>query len=252
MTIKYPKTIMGICSTASIFAQIGQRAQDTLVGAIIEDSKTHASSLSHLEGLYINGALSQRQRERYESRLEQLSIDEARVSQLDIRLSYHTIVNELKSGNFAAQNSSVDLVRSLGSTQAGLLGEQEQEILGRSILLAAEVNAWRAIAFLRELSADAGNWPIALIRGMLLESFADEEGFMHLYVRHLPLVASAIDQLPDATRNELINAVVGFIEANSDKLQTNTWQIPGVVKSLEVHAWSEPLIRLLSHQAVGD
>ena len=249
-TVDFPKTMMGVCSDATIFAQIGSRAQDTLVGAIIEDSKTYAKSLAYLEPLYNNSVLSQRQRERYETRMGDLSIDEARIAQLDIRLSFPTIVNELKSGDFQAQNSSVGLLRSLGPTQAALLDERQQETLGRSILLAAEMNAWSAIRFLRVLSTEARDWPIGVIRGTVLESFADEEGDKRLYVRFLHLVAAAIDQFDAGSRTELINAAMGNIEANRGGWQRTSGQPKEVIETLRMYPWAEPLMQMLPHQEV--
>ena len=42
---RFPKTLMRVCSTAGIFDGMGERAQNSLTGEILEESKTHASVL---------------------------------------------------------------------------------------------------------------------------------------------------------------------------------------------------------------
>ena len=62
---RFPKTLMRGCNTHEMFRGIGELAQDSLVGSVLEESETYASVLPYLEGLYDDGALSERQQERF-------------------------------------------------------------------------------------------------------------------------------------------------------------------------------------------
>ena len=243
--VKFPKTVMGICSTETVFSQIGTLAQDAVVGAVLEESTTRASALAYLEQLHENDILSLRQSQRFEDRLSNVSFDEVRVSQLGMKLSYPTVIRELSSGNYQAQNTAVNVVNSLGPTQAALLGEREQEILGRTILQAADLNAWSATRFLRDLKDQVGDWPLEMIRGIALESFIDQQGHVRLNITHLQVVASALDQLDSTSLGELVNGVLESIKASTVNFPTGQEQLDTAVQVLNRYPWSEKLVQLL-------
>ena len=243
--VKFRKTVIGICSTAPIFPEMGAFAQDALVGAVLEESTTRASALAYLEQLYEDGVLSPHQSERFQNRLTNLSIDEVSVSQLGLKLAYPTILKELGSGNYRVQNVAVDLMRSLGPTQVALLSEHQQETLGRTLLNAAELNAWHATRFLRELSPQVGNWPLAMIQGIALESFVDEQGLIRLNIIHLQLVASALDQLDGTSLDAMVNGILESIEASTGNLPTGQERLDDAVEVLNRYPWAEGLSQIL-------
>ena len=246
--VKFGKTVMGICSSNPIFPQIGTFAQDALIGAVLEESTTRASALAYLEQLYEDGILSPPQSERFENRVSNLSTDEVRVSQLGMKLVYPTVFKALSSGNYRAQNLAVDLIKSLGPTQIALLNEHEQETLGRSLLDAAELNAWHATTFLRELSPQVGDWPLAMVRGIALGSFTDEQSRIRLSITHLQVVASALDQLDGTSLDELVGGVLASIEANTGSFPTGQERLNNAVEVLNGYAWAEGLVQSLQDE----
>ena len=83
---KFPKTLMSVCCTPEIFEGIGDHAQDSLVGSIIDESRTRASVLANLEILEDEGALSERQHARFAECVAGLRINTVRASGLTTKL----------------------------------------------------------------------------------------------------------------------------------------------------------------------
>ena len=87
-SVRFPKTLMGVCSVADAFKGIGKPAQDALVGSILDESGTQASVLTHLERLNNEGALSERQQERFVEGVSGLDAGQIRTSGLTTKTCY--------------------------------------------------------------------------------------------------------------------------------------------------------------------
>ena len=204
---RFPKTLIRVCCTANLFRSIGDLAKDSLVGFVLDESKTRASTLRFLERLNDVGALSQRQRERFFERVSDLTTSEIRASRLSTKTCYTKLIESMEVQEWAIQNPAIGVVSSNGPQQAAQLTEEQQVTLGRNILQAAEGKARSAVGFLDRLN-DEPNWPINVIRGIALESFTNENNDIRPKDRHSGLVLSVLDQCEDTQRDELITEIV--------------------------------------------
>ena len=242
---RFPKTLMGICCTPDIFKEIGERAQDSLVGLIITESNTRARVLSYLEQLDNEGSLSERQRERFSKAIAELELKTVQASGLSTKATYAKLVNAMKSYNWYVQNPAIDMIVSNGPEQTAELTREQQVNLGRNILQAAEGTASSASEFLVKLSQDATKWPVDVIRGIALESFTNEENEIRFKGRYLNFVISALDRLDCIQRKELIADIASSVDVGMPRYGRLQDEFNEVVVSLNSYSWAAPLASAL-------
>ena len=240
---------MRVCSFAEIFEKIGGRAQDSLVGLIIAESATRASVLTHLERLSINGALTRRQQERFDERVSEMTSSAIRSAGLRTKTCYNKLIDSMKIRDWYVQNPAIDLIISNGPEQAAELEEDQQVILGRNLLQAGEGKARSAIAFLEELSQDGTSWPFHVVRGITMESFANEENEIRLKDRHLCRVLTAVDHLQHDLKDELIAEICGSVDAGAPKDWMERADFENAIDSLNAYPWAAPLVARLEAKA---
>ena len=243
--VRFPKTLMRVCSTAYIFKDIGELAQDSLVGNVLKESETRASVLSLLERLNDQGALSERQQERFTNHVSEMPMSTVTTSGLRTKTCYGKLLQVLKSGKFQSQNSAIRLVLSNGPEQAAELTEDQQVDLGRNVLDAGQGGAWSAAAFLKELSPDATIWPFGVIRGFALESFTNDDNDIRLKNRQLDLVLSVLVRLDSIQRDELIAEIVASVDAREPQGRASRDDFNQGIALLNAHTWAEPLVSIL-------
>ena len=241
---RFPKTLMRVCSTANLFRSIGDLAKDSLVGFVLDESKTRASTLRYLERLNDVGALSQRQQERFFERVSDMTTSEIRASGLSTKTCYTKLIASMKILEWNTQNPAISVVFSNGPQQASQLTEEQQVVLGRNILQAAEGRARSADGFLHRLH-DEPNWPINIIRGIASESFSNENNDIRPKDRHLGLVLSVLDHCEDSQRDQIIAEIVGSINAGTPREWLWRGDFDRMLETLKVYAWSEQLVRSL-------
>lgn len=242
---KVPKILMRICSSAEIFKTIGKRAQDTLVGSIISESSNRASVLVLLERLSINGALSQRQQERFSNQILSMSINSIHSSKLSTLTCYQNLINAMKSHTWPIQNSAIDIILSNGPEQAAMLSTEQKIILGRNILQCAEGTAKSAILFLEELNRSISDWPFDLVLGITLESFVNETNQIRFKDRHLSMLFSVIEKIIPRKRNRLIKKVTEAIEAGTPKVWVFKDDFEEIIETLDSYEWASIIITTL-------
>ena len=147
---RFPKTLMSVCGIADVFRDIGELAQNSLVGSVFDESETRASVLSHLEGLNNDGALSERQRERFIKKVSELRISTILTSGLSTKTCYGNLIEAMKCQDWHIQNPAIGFVLSNGPQQVAELSEDQQVELGRNILQAGKGGAWDATEFLEK------------------------------------------------------------------------------------------------------
>ena len=241
---RFPKTLMRVCSAPDVFTRIGELAQNSLVGSVLDESRTHASVLTCLERLYNAGELSQRQQERFIKHVSDMQISDVRASGLSTKTCYIKLVDAMRSYDWYIQNPAINLIVSNGPSQAAQLSEDEQVNLGRNILQSADGKAKSAVGFLHRLSGEP-NWPIDVVRGIVLESFTNENNEIRPKDRHLGLVLSILDQLDDEQRDDLVADIIASINAGT--LPNCVWRddYARVFEKLKGYPWSEPLVKSL-------
>lgn len=245
---RFPKILMRVCSIADIFKAIGERAQDSLVGLIIAESATHASVLTHLERLSINGALTTRQQERFVARVSEMQSSEITSAGLSTKTCYGKLIDALKSHNWYMQNPAVDLIVSNGPDQAAELDENQQVNLGRNLLQAGEGMARSANEFLEKLSKDGTSWPFHVVRGIAMESFTNEDKQIRFKGRHLGQVLSAIDHLQQELQDQLTAEISASVDAGTPKNWVNR-DFKKAVDYLKAYKWAAPLVASLKAKA---
>ncbi len=250
-TRKFPKVLMRVCGIAGVFKGIGKRAQDSLVGLTLAESGTRASVLTHLERLNNSGALTKRQQERFIAHVSKMEIGAIRSAGLSTLTCYGMLIDAMKSLNWYVQNPAIDLVLSNGPDQAAELNEGQQIILGRNILQCAEGSAKSACIFLEELSKDGTSWSFDVVRGIALESFANEDNLIRFKDRHLDRVLSALRHLKPKLRNQLIADIAASVDAGTPKRRMAQDDFENVIDILKGYTWATPLVKSLEAKAVS-
>lgn len=243
---RFPKTLVSVCGIPDVFRNIGELAQNSLVGSAFEESKTRASVLAILEGLYKDGALSDRQRDRFFEHVSDLNTSTMLASGLSTKTCYARLIEALRSYNWYIQNPAIDTVISNGSEQAAELTEEQQTTLGRNILQSGQGTAASAIEFLEKLSQGSTAWPIDVVRGIALESFTNESNEIRFKDRYLDLVLSALVQIDDVLRDEIITQIAESIAIGTPQSRVDRRKIDPVLASLGAYAWAEPLVEILN------
>ena len=117
--------------------------------------------------------------------------------------------------------------------------------LGRNVLQAGEGGARSARGFLESLAEDATSWPLGVVRGVALESFTNENNDIRPKDRRLGLVLSALSQLDDVQRDEIIAAASASVDAGTPREWVCREDFGSVFESLNSYTWAEPLVRSL-------
>lgn len=249
---QFPKTMIGMCSNADIFEKIGERAQDSLVGLILEESETRASVLLNLEKLNDEDALSCRQQERFIGAVSDFPTSTILASGLSTKTCYTRLIDALESHNWYTQNPAVDMIAMNGPDQAIKLTNEQQVNLGRNILQAAEGTAARAVEFLAKLASDTTQWPVGVVRGIALESFVNESDQVRIKARNLNYVLSMLAKLSSIQRDEIMGQIEASVNAGTVKYWSYTDEVGGVICSLHAHEWSVPLAKALEAKASAE
>lgn len=242
---RFPKTLISVCGIADIFGSIGELAQNSLVGSVFEESKTRASVLAHLEGLYKDGVLSERQSDRFFQHVSDLDTSTLLASGLSTKTCYAKLIEALMSYNWYIQNPAIDTVMSNGPGQAAELTEEQQTTLGRNILQAGQETAASAIEFLENLSRDATGWPFDVVRGIALESFTNESNEIRFKDRYLVLVLSALVHIDEVLRDEIIAQIARSIAVGTPQGWVDRRKMDPVIASLCTYTWAAPLVEIL-------
>jgi hypothetical protein len=134
----YPRTLARVLRRKSLFVSIGERAQDSLVGSILDVSEERSIVLHHLEELMNAGALSERQKSRLLVHIDEMPVPQIRSSKLSTKVCYKRLLAELKSHNWYKQQPAVDVVAGNGPEKLRKLSTADQVTLGRNILQVAD------------------------------------------------------------------------------------------------------------------
>ncbi|RMH17673.1 MAG: hypothetical protein D6698_08045 [Gammaproteobacteria bacterium] len=246
---RFPKTLMRVCGIADIFKEIGNRAQDALVGSILVESSTHASVLTYLERLNNDGALSVRQQERFTERISEMDSSELRSAALSTKTCYEKLIAAMKSYDWYVQNPAIELIVSNGPDQAAELTEQQQIELGRNILQSAEGASNMAARFLVRLSDEGSRWPLGIVRGIALETFTNEKQELRFKTKHLHRVLDALDRLPNTELEQVVAEVSESIVKSEPQFWVSREELGDVIDSLKPFSWASALISSLETKA---
>ena len=247
--LAYPRTTLHVCSVYAIFTGIGDLAQDSLVGSILSESKTTSRVLAYLEQLDNLGPLSDRHRERFVDRVSELSMREVAASGLHTKTCYDRLVKGMRSHNWYQQNPAINFVASNGPEQAAELAEDQLVNLGRNILQSAEGHSASAIEFLEDNLAGGKEWPLGIVRGVVLETFSNERNEVRLKVRCLDSVLRALNDCNCEQRNDVVGVVVKSIQRGVSTRTIRQEEFESTIERLSSYTWAEPLTEALRQKS---
>ena len=193
---------------SGLFKKIGQRAQDSIVAYLIDNSKIRPSGLSDLEYLYDDNALNDRQKDRFQEAIKKSGMETLIASGLKTSTCFDRIIKALKSLDWDIQNPAMELIMQNGEKNLGNLDADQAEILGRNILQTAEGSsdsryAFDAGDFLDQWIGEPNAWPDDMLRGALLECFLDDDYKFRLKIRRLNKIMCILSK--HKKKDELIN-----------------------------------------------
>jgi len=241
---KFPKTLMRVCSIVGIFKEIGTRAQDSLVGSIIDESETHAKMLAYLERINNEGSLSDRQQERFTDYISKLDIELISSSGLSTKICYENLIKSMGFHNWYTQNPAIDLIVSNGPEQVAELEDNKQVNLGRNLLQCADGQARSACRFLEKLSSDEGFWPFNFILGVTLELFINDNKKIRIKELHMNNIFSILNKRND--RDQIIEKIVAAVDEGAVKTWMEGNVFEKVIALLSPYTWAAPLVTSLN------
>ena len=243
---KFPKTLVRVLGRKQYFDGIGNGAQDTLVGTAFDQAKDRSSVLQYLDRLYQDGALSNRQQERFTEYLADVSPEKLAASGISLKTCFPRVITALKSYNWYTQKPVVDFVVARGASSVKDLENREQKELGRNILQVADGSEKSARKFLAMLTKDAQKWPIRFIWGIAIECFANEQQQIRLKDDQLAEVLKILDTHKPEVRSRILNAIVRAIQRGEPKgsyLRKNSFTT--AVEMIEGYDWGTDLAAAL-------
>lgn len=250
MLCKYPKTLMRICGNINIFGQIGELAQNSVVGYIIEESEKNPHILVFLDALKSEGLLTEQQLARFNGRIFDMKCEELIYARIRMSCLYENIIRDLKSYNFYIQNPAIQLIESSGAEQISLLSEEQQIVLGRNVLQSAEGDADLAIDFVKKIAMNdkVESWPFSFIRGIVMEAFVNEKHEIRFKTRHLKFILLITNKLEFSEQNIIINEITSLIKEGHPKANwTDKSDFEEIIKLLsnQKYSWISPLSEAL-------
>lgn len=247
--VRFPKTLMQVCSAPGLFQGIGYHAQNSLVGLILEEFKVHPTIIKCLEQLEADEALSQRHRERFLEAIAALNIAALRAAGLSTKRCYDRLVAAMTSRDWHVQNPAIAFLASNGPEQAKQLTAEQQENIGRNVLQSADGGAFEAADFLDMLSSAPEQWPFDIVRGVALEPFANEAHKIRIKDYQLHLVLSIIDRLDEAQRDTVIVEIVEVVRTGTLSDRVRASQVEAAVEKLHAYPWAQLIAETLIAKA---
>ena len=216
LVMQYPKTLcLILAKNSNLFKEIGQKAQDSIIGYLIDDSDTRPSGLGDLECLYEGKVLTNRQKAIFEKAIEKSKMETLKASGLKTSTCFDKIIEALESHNWYTQNTAMKLIIKNGVENFGTLNTNQAEILGRNILQVADGKERVAIQFLDGQIGEPNFWSNDILRGALLECFLDDDYKFRLKTKHLNKIMRILSNHDE--KDELINFLYTKVKDSDPK-----------------------------------
>ena len=143
------------------------------------------------------------------------------------------------------------MIFSNGPKQAAELDESRQVELGRNILQSAEGASRSAQVFLEKLLTEANSWHLNIIKGIVLETFINENLEIRFKERNLDKIFAILKGLSEIKRDRIIREIDELIEEGSAKKWVTQEDFQSIIEYLEGEGidWVTPLIQSLQTKA---
>jgi hypothetical protein len=171
-TSRYPYTAQAVLlANLDVYATIGVRARDYIISYMISESAQRPTLLKRLERLYEFHFMSDSQVRRFQS----INIATASAANLKVTSCFLVVIEALKSHDWYKQNPAAVLVKSSARSDIRALSQDDQVLLGRNILQAADGSSGESIGLIDSYVEDQSNLPEGLIKGIVFECFVNED-----------------------------------------------------------------------------
>jgi hypothetical protein len=232
---------------AEAFQMLGERAQDCMIGIILEKSVETPSLFQVLDYLNITQCLTSRQAERIKEHFDKCvkiagnripghSASWLRATGLRLPLCLPSIIELLKSHNYHTQNPAAELVAEKGADAVAELDKINQEVLGRNILQSADGGAYSSIELIEEAGRSA--WPSAFVKGLFFECFINETGQIRIKDSCLEKVLKALAMIAEEDRVAILADLAKQIRSGTIKSWVHDYEMEHVNTVLEQHSFA--------------
>ncbi len=245
---EYPKILIQLCQREVIFKNIGERAQDSLVGRILTEAESRPNHLKFLERLHRQEALSERHIDRFQTHVAQMSSADILSSGLSPVSCFDIIITELKSHDWYRQNPAVDIVKSRGPKKVSKLQTEQQIELGRNILQASDGGARYATNFLAALHSEGSQWPNDFLLGILLELFINENKTIRFKEERLEMVFNILDKLASKQRDNMLEQLKNEISLGKIHDWITRVELDDILTRLNRYPWTKTLVEEISNK----
>lgn len=211
----HPLAACLIAGDVRIFPRLGPRLGDMIFGWLAEPApagkvmQPSVVALTMVVSLDDAGLLDERQQQRLTNAIGNISYSILEQG-APFRIWARRVIDELGTHNWYVQNPAAAALNSVGPNAIGSCSASVLESLGRSLLSAADGTATEAQALIsRLLNRDGREWPIAFIKGLLLETVLREDGTFRVKPDLLPKVAEIVVGHPagEAIISEVAHAI---------------------------------------------
>ncbi|MDX6707615.1 MAG: hypothetical protein QOK16_3157 [Solirubrobacteraceae bacterium] len=200
-------SLPGILAHPELFGLVSEHGRDIVVNVLVQQTSNDPSYLRLLEDLRAKNLLLDRHKLMLRELIDRAPLSQLASSGLSLSVWWQRIVAQLKSHTWDIQNDAMLTLSRVGREAILQLGYDVQQELGRNLTQAAEGDAYRAVNFVGRMGVSGDPWSVPLVRGIVLEAFAHEDGTLRLKMRQLRSILRTLSAVPEDHRNAIIDAV---------------------------------------------
>ncbi len=248
---KYPKILIPVVLGKPLFASIGERAQDSLIGFALDQSSKRATILQYVDGLMQEQVLSERQKDRFLKCVDEMEFGDLRLARLSLGVCLKRLIAELKSHNWYRQQPAVEIIAGTGPEEIRKLDTQDQIVLGRNVLQVADGGERSARRLLVDLGESPKLWPVPFIQGIAIECFVNEGNQVRLKCDRLKLVLKILSGLDQSVRDAIGTVIAKAISEGTPKeVSLLNWEFNETCAVLDAHLWTLGVREAIEHRKI--
>ena len=204
---EHPNTASKVLTHEAVFLRIPEHARDYLVSYLIERSSTEPSDLRFLAEMSVAGILSDRQKKRFQGRIENLTAKELRSSGLPLTMCFRRVISSLKTRDWYVQAPAAILVRHNGPDGVSALTSLQQKKLGRNVLQAAEGGENNCKALITSIADGEEQWPVSFLKGLVEECFVNEVGKIRFKKRRMDEALTTLKHISQDDAEKILDQI---------------------------------------------
>ncbi len=190
LVLRRPIAASLMLGTPETFGLLPEQARGMVLGHLTNpvDSGSPTAKLLGLQrarALAAADLLSQDELELVGARVEEASYRALQSAGVPLEIYADRLLNDLRSHNWDRQNPAAAALGNAGPNQVRALRPEEQELLGRNVLQAAQGSSFGAQGLIERIRRSPASWPGPFVLGLLLETLVDDEGRFRLKDEYL-------------------------------------------------------------------